>query len=444
MYAKIIVFCLAKKFIERLPKKQMLQRKKGKKRIDFTEISLLAVCFFYLLGENTNFGLDKYKYPVLFLYCFFLLFVLFFKKKNLSFSSFKLWKPVKLIFLFCTFAFIVSSILMLSRNNRVNSGIVFYQQYDLFFLFFPILLSFLFVNQKKEINFSFVFEMLFLFQAFFFVFDNHQYLSFSNFLSISILNSASPFESSSALRFTYFCVFFSFQFISNKKTRFLLLYFSSLLLCCFCFKRFELVASIVLPVLFFLFRKKLLKPVKRKTGIFFVLLFLVLAILYYDSSLNSSFHDFFYSLTGIKYTKFVSGRDVIIQSFLGPDFESLGLGTSDWLMSISGREDMFLHCDLVKIYKELSIVGLLLFSYCYFEIGRINLFSFILIIDLFVIMLINHTITNFFPKLLLFLLLDFSLEEKAKIYCSCQKTTFSHSKNIETPIFLSSTGKLRN
>ena len=115
-------------------------------------------------------------------------------------------------------------------------------------------------------------------------------------------------------------------------------------------------------------------------------------------------------------------RFTLVNYVLDLDLKNYGLATTYYITppseiyNMSGNVTQFnMHCDLLRIYIETSIVGLAIFVNNYFNITKSNIFKYILMLAYFFIMFSSHAITSFYTWILIYMFMAmFSNKEKVK------------------------------
>lgn len=215
--------------------------------------------------------------------------------------------------------------------------------------------------------------------------------SLANILTMNFFSSYSPFESSMSCGTAIaLCVFFMY-YDKNKILKYL-----SLLFVIFTFKRLSVLFAVLLLVLpkFVNINKSLKKRYFTIAKVFFV----VATILYYVF-LSPSSSAIFEKILGSSQDEFTMGRSAFLRSLENSDFISSGFGSTTQAI---GRG---LEMDLIKIYLELGILGLIVFVWGYWNCAGSNLYTFIYMAFQFLNMLTSHSLTSSFNWILAFLII---------------------------------------
>lgn len=212
-----------------------------------------------------------------------------------------------------------------------------------------------------------------------------------NIRSIKYSDSFSPFEShyfagtSIAL-----CAFFMY-YRKNKIYSALSLIFALLT-----FKR----VSVLFALIFFLL--PLFFDVNKfinKRWINIIRVFFVCATIVYFFLLSPHFSDVFVSLFNSDVNDFTKGRSNYIEKIINGGFTSYGFGSSTEFIGKS------IEMDLIKIYIELSIIGLIVFVFNFWNIAGNKLYTNIFMFYNFVNLLTSHSLRNVFSWILSYIII---------------------------------------
>lgn len=356
-------------------------------------------CISWCIGDYTNNVNDEYKYVILLAHICILLF--FFIRKIMYYDN----RNVSFLYELKQISFVMISFIIITLIYQV--AIMEFKTYfikEVFYMFIPCLYIFLLVNSIKEKDKDFYFTSTLVIFTFFFLIEFRDVLSVSNILKISFIKSYSPFESNIPFA-GVFLVLYTYFLLQNKKKRAIL----SFVLCFLAFKRIHVIYILILPILYKIFknRNKLSKKILNITKIIFILSPLLIEFL-----LSDYFSQLFYKIFNIEFDKFVMSRFSIVNYVLDLDFKNYGLGTTYYLKPPTQIYDMSngvtqfnMHCDLLRIYIETSIIGLIVLVNNYFNITKDNIFKFFLMLTYFLIMFSSHAITSFYTWILIYMFL---------------------------------------
>jgi len=326
--------------------------------------------FFLILQEYQV----KYIFMILSLFLNAIYCILFKRKMGLRKENFQIVRNVLLAY----FAiFLVTICKQLANGFEITSYLLLsYSFLPLIYFFFCSLIDDKFI-QKILDNLIWVYLISFLFA-------NFGKISISNILSISFLNSYSPFESGIG---NYLILLEFYYLFTNQKGKALV----SQLIILLSFKRIEVVFSLFV----FLFWPLLRKIKKISNVAFFVsILFFALSPLFLNYFYSTQTQALLYEKYSIDFNLLSLDRYdrvIFVKENLG--LYDFGFGTVDKilenyrLVSITGRN---LHCDLLMIFYDTGFVSVILFVYFMFQTSKRNAISYIIILFMFFDMIFNH------------------------------------------------------
>lgn len=267
----------------------------------------------------------------------------------------------------------------------------------LLYIFLAITYSFLYINCLDEDLFykSFVIILIgtFIFYGFSIGFSN---VTFSNLFSSSFINSSSVLESH---YFSGIAFALSAYFCFNRKHIIITIF--SVLFCIFTFKRVTIIASLVLFIIPFFVNTNF--KVKKSLIIFVKLAFIILPVLYVYIMLYSNM------FTDYELSNFTLGRSDFLIELVNKGFVPYGYFSSlDFYKNIE--------MDLVRILLETSIFGLIIFVNGYFNLAKNSLYSFLLMIFLFINLFFSHSLGSAFTWGVYFII--FGIDSKKAEKCS--------------------------
>lgn len=283
---------------------------------------------------------------------------------------------------------------------------------DFLYILSPILYVYLIVESEEEGNFDFYFNVEFFAATLTFLLRALPILTPSNILSISFLNSYSPFEGIGNA--DGFFVLFFYYAINKKKSMkwisFILLFLS--------FKRLHVVFAVMLIILQPFFEKNRDKKVNS------LIFYLTIAFFLVSPSVlslicNNNFENWFYNEFGMKLDAFTMGRVTTLNYVIDSNRTNLGLGSiSDFLAKARMINPYLaddLHNDIMRIYLEGTVVSLWLMVINYFSLTKRNLYNYLMVLFAFLVMFSSHLLTSciFWIFALLFLASN-NLKESGK------------------------------
>lgn len=270
------------------------------------------------------------------------------------------------------------------------NGFKSYSISELTYLFIPILVYIGFINEDRDKVKTIMDTYFYLFIIFFFIKQGTQ-LSWNNIKSISFVNSYSAFES----KYAYYSVILMVYYIFKKdKTKTI----ASFLLCALSLKR----VSLLFAIIYLIFSKRIPcnKAISKRLFYYTVIGFCIAPILI-QIVCNEQFGTFFYNLFGLNLNAFMKGRVSRIYAVLNSDEIKYGWGSttnylSTHLWTFAANPSYFengvinVHCDILRIYLECTIIGTVVFTYCNFKAVKDNWCCYLIMLYLFTDMLVNH------------------------------------------------------
>ncbi len=348
----------------------------------------------WLIGELYISKLDNIKYIPLVIMV--LIGILSLRKKKKMYG----YEIKQILYIFLTFAFISIFFQILNKNILIET----YKELFLFIL--PGLIAFCIFNVEKEDR-SFYFDMLFIVLCIKFILSFGSDLSIESIKSISFTNSYSPFESSDA---AIFLPLYTLFFLRKNKTKCILAGIFTIL----SFKRLDVIYVLLFPIIMMFVDKN--KTVNKKIIKILKITFIISPFLI-EAMLEDSFARAFYNYFKIDFNKFTMGRFDIINYIVDINLTNYGLGTTTSFLEsnpINGITNM--HCDLLRIYIETSIFGLIFFVNNMFNIVKNNTIACILMTFCFFVLFTSHCLTVFMIWLAMYLVIfELINKEKSKI-----------------------------
>ena len=229
-----------------------------------------------------------------------------------------------------------------------------------------------------------IFIILYLFELIF------KDISLSDFLNITLTGSYSPTESQklSSTAMLMFYWFYTFRTSNNKK------YFiiSFIYLICV-FKRPLIVGAVLLIVLDYIFN--LNREIKNKWIWIAKALFIVGTILWTSMLYNKNINIIKLKY-GIDLNVFTESRAWFFNALVNYGYKASGYGTTTIELGKAWFNcgERYIEMDLVKIYMETGIIGLMVFINNYFNLVRNNLYNFFIMLTIFVTLLFSHSLTE--------------------------------------------------
>lgn len=325
-------------------------------------MQLIFIVFLFsgiFLKKYTSY--DEIRYiPALILILFALL-IMVMKKIKLN----KILNIKETVIFLCSILFltIISIIMQLSKQNINFSYIK-----ESAMMILPILIVFaISVIDKDNIN---VYANIYLIATIFDFFIRYiNVFTLHNILSVSFINSYSPFESELVN------IFLSLEFYYLFVNKNFLLALVSMFFCHLSMKRIQEI-FMILFILFFITQKLWNKynKISSKFLIFLIVLLALYPIFIEFIISNDAFSDWFANKFNVSLDAFTLGRENIYKTIFAEKDKICGLGsTRPIVYSIFGTDD--LHNDLLRIYWECSFLGLFIFIIGYFYYIGNNIYA---------------------------------------------------------------------
>lgn len=346
---------------------------KIKSLLFFSLISLILIETFNNVGVGTSF-IKLLKYIITFI-VFVICVIKIIKNLGINKNLDYVFELKRIIIV--SIVFLVISIFKIHQTKNFTTKTI----EELIQLVIPVIYTFFIINfMKIEDIIKFMrYALITCLVAYVFTIGIENF-TISNFMSISFVDSYSPFESAP---FAEIASSLSAFFIYYRKKCPISALFS-FIFCFLVFKRMLLLQAVILLVvsLLNLNDKKINKAIVFFTKIFFFGSTFV--FLFFLQEENSAL---FESIFGKNIGDFTMGRVYRLWYQL-KDFTSYGFGSTTDILGYN------LELDLIKILIELGGVALAIFIYFYFDLIRYNLYSFIIIGCIFANLLFASCLTS--------------------------------------------------
>ena len=354
-----------------------------KTKFNFSKLLYLAFIISWGIGDLINNVNDDFKYIFFFMHILFLT-ILFFKKSYISKSNLF---EVKYLLMFILPFFFLSISYQIINNHVMKQTIM-----EFLYIFCPIVYVYLISINEKTKSFEFYFKSEFYVALIIFVLRAMPLLTINNILSISFVNSYSPFEGIGNA--DIFLILFIYFYSKNKKFEYII----SFVLCFLSFKRLHVLFSFLYPIVCYYAKKKKISTVNNFVYLGAILFFLISPLII-NLLVNNSFTSWFYNKTGIDFNSFTMGRLYTINYVIDSNYTNYGLGTINHYLGKMRLIDTYLaddlHCDLMRIYFEGTFIGLFVLVKNYFKITKKNVFNFFIMVFIFVTLFASHILTTF-------------------------------------------------
>ena len=182
----------------------------------------------------------------------------------------------------------------------------------------------------------------------------------------------------------YFLILTVYYAYKDKKTKLILASIGTFL----GYKRIAVLFLIIFLISYKLLPKS--KEVNKKILSIACLIFIISPFAVYYMC-EDSFASWFYEKFKIDFNTFTMTRFDIINTVIDADLTNYGLGTvTDYLetRNVPGQTNM--HNDILRIYMECGIIGTILFTICFLNLGKKNYYSFFIIIFIFTELFVAH------------------------------------------------------
>lgn len=281
-------------------------------------------------------------------------------------------------------------------KQMVNGHAQTYLYTDLFELLMPALCTFCILNTDKD-NFNLYLYILFIRAIAQFFIESGANLSLESIFAIDWNDSSSSLtESASAHIFCLLTIVFLFQ----KK------YIPAVLSTLFCILAFKRVAFIVCIASWIICRfipnKKIPSAVYWIISIICILTPFFVLMVYSESGA-----DLFYELFGLDLNQFTMGRFNMIKDTLNHfNGDYFGFGSvKEYFADMGGvyaaRESF--HCDILRIYLECTIIGVIIFVFATMNISRKSWRSLYLFAYLFIELTVSHFLGRFIEWMIFYM-----------------------------------------
>lgn len=359
------------------------------KKISFINILLLVLVYFFrsitdalYVSKNISNISVNFKYILMIISIIFCAIQLRKKEKTYIFNK----ELISIII-------VVISFLFITLLYAINGGDFYTESIaELIKLIIPIVYTFFIINvfSFEDIYYSMIGILICSFCGYILEIGIDKF-TINNIITMNFDSSYSPFEShyfsgaSIAL-----CTFFMY-YRKNKLLKLL-----SLLFVICTFKRLSIVFALILLVLPYFI--DINKKVGKKVRIFMSILFILITLVYYYLMLPSS-ASIFYNIFGKTQAEFTMTRSNFLAQILYGDYSSSGIG------SITHFFGKTIEMDLIQIYLEVSIIGLIIFVWNYWKCAGNKLYTYFYMTFQFFNMVTSHSLDNPFNWTLVFIII---------------------------------------
>lgn len=304
------------------------------------------------------------------------------KKQKVTFG-----KEFKSAMIIVVAFFIISLIIQV-----IHKDFELYVISELLYNIIPPVLTFFWINTINEEDVMPYFYIFFIRSITYFLLKNANDLSISSIMQIDWNNSKSSiFESPLAHDF----LFLEIIFLYTKKQKLALI---SMFFCLLSFKRISFILSILVYIgyIFLNKRKKINDILNKEVGKFVIIMtFFVMSIsplilnwIVSDSGIS------YFSKNGIDINDFTTGRVGIIRYLRGHMKYYNGYGSTDNYLTNSTYGNLSnlgsMHCDMLKLYYEVTELGVLIFIYEMLKIFKKKYITYCMLLYLFLELISSH------------------------------------------------------
>lgn len=268
----------------------------------------------------------------------------------------------------------------------------------LFALSYPMLFAFAVVNlfSAKQVYNTMVAVLVVLFAAYMIEMSSAGGISMAGLSTIDFMQSYSPYESSAFSCIAFSLAAFFCYFNGNKVWTMLAVAFSVLT-----FKRVYLVFAPVLLVVG-LMNELPTRPTKGRTVVVAAVITIVVSVIYYvvlTPGFKSTADAIFGDILGADSYQLTMGRNEQLNYLLFRGFESSGYcSTRMWCPD-------WLEMELPRIFMELGVLGLALFSFYLWYVARKNVYQFVFMLGLVANLLLSWSLSTYQGWLVSYVLL---------------------------------------
>jgi len=285
------------------------------------------------------------------------------------------------------FAIVILGLLVITLYKQARNGFLAYSYKELGFFVWPLLFIFIIVNCDISNITRILDNAVFYVLAIFFL-GYYNKLTPENFLSISFVDSYSPFENGMSFICSCLMLYYLIRYDKREIKSFLCLVITILM-----FKRFVFIKVLLIYIFVPMMKKR-----KVPQWLFWLTVVGFCAMPYFLEYLYSpDFARIFFQRYGITMNEATLDRyNRTVYVINNADKLNHGYGSvTNFLTHNNGRGEYAnrsLHCDILKVFIDCSIVGTVLFTYFNFAAVKKNIFSYILMLNIFTEMLVNHPI----------------------------------------------------
>ena len=261
-----------------------------------------------------------------------------------------------------------------------NGNICGYMFSGILHIVLPIMAVFFWIHTVKEEHRDLYFEVFVLRFIFHFLLIGSGNFSLSNILAISWFDSkSSVFESSNA----HDLLFLVFYYKYRKKN---LIAFVCMVLCMLSLKRLSFILA---PLVFIFFKRLPDKPVSkwllRATKVLFIC-----SPFFYLFLMSDSVDHYFIQHFNISLNQFMTGRLSLAKIIISRPEILNGYDSTTYYLMHNGFVSTNMHCDVLKMYLEVSIVSLIVLINNIFEIVKKDFRLYLIMMYTGIVLISSH------------------------------------------------------
>lgn len=359
----------------------------------FTRVTFALFAISWFVGDYNGNLRDNYKY-------IFWIFSLVSGLMPLLYYAFGYKKDSKKVkwdtYTFFQISLVVVVFAVISICAIPFNGYHLFMWKDIFYIFMPAFYIFVIVNLDSSDNFDYYIHFIFWgFLLNFILIMKPSSFTLENFLSLSFVESYSPWESSMS---DVFFMCFVYYYARKKRIHSILAGVFNVM----AFKRLNLIFMVVFIILNPFLKNK---PVSKGVE-FFVKTVFILSPVFVTIVLSDSFAIWFENQFGMDLNGFTMGRFNQLNQICDLEQNMTGLGMTHYMLIQIGFDIHRLHCDMMRFLIETTIVGLFVFVNAYFNIAKRNQKSFFLMTSYFTVMVASTCIENTFYWFLLLIIIE--------------------------------------
>lgn len=270
---------------------------------------------------------------------------------------------------------------------QVKNGFQSYAINEVIYWIIPLFFVICYTKDKDKIGLDRSMKLSFWIFVASFIYKFMDEISIKNILSISFIDSYSPFESELAFIF----LVYEFYFISQKSKSYSIY---AMIGCILSFKRLCCIVSILIYVVAKFMN--IYKPISEKAVIIVTIIIVMLPVVT-CFAIDHDVEKYVYLKYKVSLNEITLSRSQRLKWVLSSNQIKYGLGSTtvyltEKLNAIhdSEKENWNLHNDLVKIYIECGIIGIIGIIYVYLKNFSQNRISFFLIVYILLECYFNH------------------------------------------------------